>query len=381
LDAASQKLAIDGGPRALAHGPPAWPRQDPAILAALEEAWKDGSWGRYQGRHEERLVAALTELQQVPHVLLCCSGTFAVELALRGLKVAAADEVILAGYDFPGNFRAVEAIGAIPVLVDIGPDNWTPEPAAVASAIGPKTRAILVSHLHGGMADMAGLRAVADRQGIPLVEDACQAPGASILGRPAGSWGDVGVLSFGGSKLLTAGRGGAIITRDPDIHQRAKIHCQRGNDAFPLSELQAAVLLPQIEALDRSNAQRRGAVGRLLRHIATIPGMRPLVNSAQPAEPSFYKLGFHYESKAVGDCPIARFVALVQAEGIPLDRGFRGFALRSDRRCRQADGLPNSRRAADSTLVLHHPILLEPPDVLMALGDGIAKVCRSINTA
>jgi dTDP-4-amino-4,6-dideoxygalactose transaminase len=349
------------------------------VRAALEAALNDGSWGRYQGRHEERLVAAWAERQQAPHALVCCSGTFAVELALRGLKVEPDEEVVLAGYDFPGNFRAIEAIGAVPVLVDIRADNWTLDPAAVTSALGPRTRAVLVSHLHGGMTDMAGMRALADRHGIAIVEDACQAPGASISGRPAGSWGDVGVFSFGGSKLLTAGRGGAISCRDADVWQRAKIYCQRGNHAFPLSELQAAVLLPQIERLDQDNARRRAAAGQLTQRIAGLPGLRPLVNPTQPAEPSFYKLGLHYEPASLGDCSIERFVAATQAEGVPLDRGFRGFVLRSSRRCRRVDDLANSRRAADSTLLLHHPILLEPQQTVAAVAEAIAKVCWWMN--
>src|SRR5436853_127214 len=75
---------------------------------------------------------------------------------------------------------------------------------------------------------------------IRLIEDAAQMPGATVAGRPAGSWGDVGILSFGGSKLVTAGRGGAVLTSQPDIAQRIRLYTQRGNDAYPLSELQAA---------------------------------------------------------------------------------------------------------------------------------------------
>src|SRR5688572_14356506 len=86
-----------------------WPVRDEAVRDALVRAWADGSWGRYHGPHCEQLRGELSALHHVEHVTLCSSGTVAVELALRGLKVGADDEVILAGYDFPGNFRAIEA--------------------------------------------------------------------------------------------------------------------------------------------------------------------------------------------------------------------------------------------------------------------------------
>ena len=175
----------------------------------IEDAWADGSWGRYHGPHCGKLERELARLHEVDFVTLVCSGTFAVELALRGLGIARGDEVILAGYDFPGNFRAIEAIGARVALVDVEPDGWLLDLDQLPAAVGEHTRAIVVSHLHGGMADMPRLMDFAARHSLAVVEDACQSPGAIVSGRVAGSWGDVGVLSFGGSKLLTAGRGGA----------------------------------------------------------------------------------------------------------------------------------------------------------------------------
>src|SRR5207245_1882948 len=124
------------------------------------------------------------------------------------------------------------------------------------TAIGPKTRAVIVSHLHGGIVPMSQVMAIAAAHGLRVIEDAAQVPGAIIQGRKAGTWGDVGILSFGGSKLLTAGRGGAILTRQADTYQRARLGLHRGDHLCPLSELQAAVLLPQLDQLDARNRQR-----------------------------------------------------------------------------------------------------------------------------
>jgi perosamine synthetase len=224
------------------------------------------------------------------------------------------------------------------------------------------------------------VREIADRHGVPLVEDACQAPGAVIEGRLAGTWGDAAALSFGGSKLLTAGRGGAVLTARADVHQRIKVFCDRGNHAFPLSELQAAVLLPQLARLDERNARRLAAARRLTARLQGVPGLLPLVN-ATAATPAYYKLGFQCRAEELGGWPRDELVACVQAEGIALDAGFRGFAGRGPRRCRQAGELSHSRAAAAGTVLLHHPVLLADDGTLDRVADGLAKVARALLAA
>src|SRR3569833_1054451 len=133
---------------------PAWPPQDPSILAAIEAAFADGTWGQYRGQHTERLADELRAYLNVEHVLLVCSGTLAVLVAMRALNVDAGDEVVLSGYDFAGNFRAIDAIGATPVLVDVKPESVLVDSEQYTQACSPKTRACVVSHLHGAMASM-----------------------------------------------------------------------------------------------------------------------------------------------------------------------------------------------------------------------------------
>src|SRR5881398_3435702 len=128
--------ALLGGKPVRPEGPPPWPPADEDVLHALQAAYRDGSWGKYHGLYVERLEAALCAAYGVAHALTCGSGTFAVELALRALKVGLGDEVILAAYDYPGNFLAVHAVGAVPVLVDLDPDNWNLDPGRLAAAVG-----------------------------------------------------------------------------------------------------------------------------------------------------------------------------------------------------------------------------------------------------
>jgi dTDP-4-amino-4,6-dideoxygalactose transaminase len=350
--------ALLGGTPVRPQGPPEWPVLDDAVRTALEAAYRDGSWGKYLGPHVERLEARLAEYHEVPHVLVCGSGTFAVELALRALRIEAGDEVVLAAYDYGGNFLAVHAIGARPVLIDVAADDWNLAPERLAAAVGPKTKALIVSHLHGGLVPMRDLMQRAAALGLRVVEDAAQAPGARVGGRRAGTWGDVGVLSFGGSKLLTAGRGGALLTRHADVQQRARVAQQRGNVVCPLSELQAAVLLPQLEKLDERNSRRAENVRRLTEGLRTVPGLRPFARREVGDEPGYYKLGFRYDAAAFG-LRRERFTAALRAEGMAFDEGFRALHVgRSPGRYRRGGELTEAEAAHRGCVVLHHPVLL-----------------------
>jgi dTDP-4-amino-4,6-dideoxygalactose transaminase len=344
------------------------------VREALLSAFADGSWGRYHGPHVEALEQELARYHGVDHVLACSSGTFAVELALRALHIGPGDEVLLAAYDFPGNFLTIHALGAQPVLADIDPRTGNLTAATAAAAVGSATKAIIASHLHGSFVPMAEVKDFAQSRGLALIEDACQCPGAMLGVRRAGTWGDAGVLSFGGSKLLTAGRGGALLTRDAHVHQRARRHQLRGNLFCPLSELQAAVLLPQLKMLDADNAARAQSARQLLDGLKDIPGLRPLENLGADDSPGYYKLGFLLDAEAFG-LERQAFVQALRAEGIAFDEGFRAaHAGRSPKRFRAACPLPEATRADQAMVVLHHPVLLEGPAAVEEVIAAVRKV-------
>lgn len=354
----NQLLKIEGGSAEFPDGPPAWPVASDAIVASVNDALANGQWGLYEGELLERTHALLETMWGLEHSLLCSSGTVAVELALRAAGVKAQDEVILAAYDFPGNFRAIEAIGARPVLVDVSPDRWTMDAQQFKAALSPETRAILVSHLHGETADIESLVAIAKDAQVQVVEDVCQSPGAMLGGRKLGTFGDVAVFSFGGSKLLSAGRGGAVLCNDDSMLQRARIFAHRGNDAFPFSQIQAALLLPQLAQIEDLNQRRLSAAVRITVALAGSKWIESL-NESSLSEgdlPAFYKLPMRIKEGAPFDR--ASFLAVVQPEGIALAEGFRGFTKRSARRCRRVGDLKHAQSVAATTMLLHHPILL-----------------------
>lgn len=350
--------AILGGEPTRRSGPPAWPIFDAEIAEAVRLAIADGSWGQYLGPHVPTLERTLQSYHDGIHVIVCASGTLATETVLRSLSFAIGDEVIVSAYDYEANFLSVHAAGAIPVLVDIDGTTGTIDSARIEEGIGERTRAILVSHLHGGLCRMRQIREIADRYHIPIIEDAAQCPGAIVDGRKAGTWGDFGILSFGGSKLLTAGRGGAILTPHVDRFQRVKLQLSRGVQQWAvLSELQAVALLPQVTKLDQRNELRWRNVRRLDEGLAKIPGLRRFTNDVQDS-PSFYKVGYWFDEASFG-LSRERFVDAMRAEGIAFDAGFRALHIgRSPRRYRAVGTLPNAERAHREIVILHHPVLM-----------------------
>ena len=374
----NQLLKIEGGSAAFPDGPPAWPVASDAIVASINDALESGQWGLYDGELLQQTHAALQTMWGLGYSLLCSSGTVAVELALRAAGVKAHDEVILAAYDFPGNFRAIEAIGARPVLVDVLPDRWTMDGQQLKAALSPKTRAVLVSHLHGETADIESIVAIANDAQVPVVEDVCQSPGATLNGRMLGTLGDVAALSFGGSKLLSAGRGGAVLCNDESMLQRARIFAHRGNDAFPFSQIQAALLLPQLAQLEDLNQRRLSAAARITAALAEAKWLQSLDESSlcETGMPAFYKVPIRIKEGAPFDR--ASFLAVVEQEGIMLAEGFRGFAKRSARRCRSVGDLKHSRSAAAQTMLLHHPILLSSDSDIDRLIETLGRAERYV---
>jgi perosamine synthetase len=337
-----------------------WPPADEQTSDTLRQLAADGSWGRYFGPHGERLSESLRQRFGCEHVLLCSSGRTAIELALRGLSISDGDEVALSAYDFHSNFAGIQQVAATPVLCDVRPDNAQLDVPEIARALSSRTRCVLASHLHSGLVNMPSLREMVDASNMAIIEDACQASGASIAGRCAGIWGDVGVLSFGGSKLLTAGRGGALLTNRADVIQRIRRYLRGDNHAYPLSEMQSAVLLPQLEQLRQRHEQRQQAVAAIDAALSNVAGLHPF--AAPPAadwSPAFYKVGLYYDGDAFGGLSREAFCRALRAEGLPVDPGLPALhTIHSPRRFRAVDDLSVAAVAGRTVVGLHHPILL-----------------------
>lgn len=348
------------------------------VRNALERAARDQSWRTYHGPAQSALSEQLGLRCQREFTRFCSSGTLAVELALRSLHLRSDDEVLLSAYDFPGNFRAIEDVGAKVVLCDPS-DGWCLNVESLEAASGPLTRALIVSHLHGQLAPMDLICRWASNKGIAIIEDACQCHGATIDGRPAGSWGDLSVLSFGGSKLISAGRGGAVLTNSPQLSQRMTVFCERGNDAFAMSELQSIVCLAQYRGLDHDNQIRANAALELIEFLTSqndrsSPFTLIPVSIGMSSQGAYYKFGIRVQlnnsypgTPSLPDTMLQctrqhrdRIVHLLRDKKIEVGEGFRGFFNKSTKRYRSVSDLKYARLLSASTIVLHHSHLLDP---------------------
>lgn len=214
------------------------------------------------------------------------SGTDAILLALMALEVGPGDEVIVPTFTFFATAGCVARLGAKPVFVDIRPDDYTMDPAAVASAITARTKAIIPVHLYGHMADTVALCKLANRHGLRIVEDAAQAIGAKQDNQPAGTAGDVGCTSFYPTKNLSAlGDAGACLVKDATLAKRLRtlrVHgmapkyhhrCIGGN--FRIDALQAAFLTIKLQHLPQWLDARRRLALRYNQLLAGLPVTTP----------------------------------------------------------------------------------------------------------
>jgi dTDP-4-amino-4,6-dideoxygalactose transaminase len=220
------------------------------------------------GAEVERFEAMFAQYCGTAHAIGVSSGTDALQLSLLACGVGAGDEVITTPYTFIATAAAITHVGATPVFVDIHPDTCNIDPARIAAAITPRTKAILPVHLYGQPADMDAINAIARKHNLRVIEDACQAVGAVYRGRKAGNLGDLGCFSFYPSKNLgAAGDGGMVTTNDAALAEH--IRCMRDHGrtgkythgvigfTYRLDALQAAVLAVKLPHLDAWNEARR----------------------------------------------------------------------------------------------------------------------------
>ena len=233
-------------------------------IAAVTDVLRSGMLA--QGPKVAELEARWAEFIGVRHAIAVSNGTVALMAIYALLDLGPGDEVITASHSFNATGSAVLSTGATPVFVDIEPDTYVIDPERVEAAITPRTRAICPVHLFGLPADMAAISDVAERHGLAIVEDACQAHGATFGGRRVGSFGH-GAFSLYATKNMMTGEGGLITTNDDRLADRIRLYRNQGmreryhHEAlgynFRLTDLSAAIGLAQLDKLERNIAKRR----------------------------------------------------------------------------------------------------------------------------
>lgn len=236
------------------------------------------------GPKVKELERSIADFCGTKHAVPCATGTDALFLIMESLGIGAGDEVITTPFTFWATTECIVRHGATPVYVDIEPDTYNMDVTKVEAAITERTKAILPVHIFGQCVDMDALLQIADQHSIPVIEDACQAIGATYKGKRAGSMGKAAAFSFFPSKNLgCAGDGGIITTDDADLAAKARKIASHGtskkyfHDSFGvnsrLDAIQAAVLLTKLPHLDEWNAQRRAAAAVYDELLAGVSGV------------------------------------------------------------------------------------------------------------
>jgi dTDP-4-amino-4,6-dideoxygalactose transaminase len=411
-----ETLALHGGTPVCSRPPAApWPDPSEAERQALAEAHAEGGWGGHPspGPRAGAFATRFAAAHDARHGICAANGSITLEIALDALGVESGDEVIVPVYTWIATAGCAVRCNAVPVFVDVEPRTWCIDPDAVEAAVTERTRAVVAVHLGASMADLDRLGEIAERRGLALVEDCAHAHGARWRGRGAGSWGACGSFSFQSSKLMTCGEGGALVTSDDALAARmhSLVNCGRQEGSYTglgewlfgynarLTELQAAVLSAQLDALPERTERRAAGIERLAKGLAAIGGLVPLPRDERVTTQAAYQWVLRYDADAFEGVPRDRFLEALAAEGVhasgpfyvplpdhplmnaraarfPSLRERYGEGIRAPETRRGLDFPVASRAAYHEAVWLHHAYLLAPPDDQDRLLEAVAKVKR-----
>lgn len=380
------RLAIDGGTPVIDQDWPGWPPPaDERQRQLLQEVVDSGAWGATAGHQCDKLATAFAARHGCAHGVAVANGTLALAAALAAAGVGPGDEVVVPGYTFVACASSVLLLGATPVIVDVDPGHLHLTAQTVATALSPRTRAVMAVHLAGSPAPMDELVALARRADLAVVEDAAQAHGAGYQGRPVGGLGDLATFSFQSSKAMTAGEGGLITTNDAALAEAAWSVCNLGRVPggawyhhprlgwnLRMTELQAALLLPWLDRLDAEIARREVFVRRLAAGLAG----SDLPIQVVPDPPGTTRNTRHLLPLALA-APVhkAWVVRALPAEGVPLDAGYPDLAqLAAVSERAVALPAPGVAAAVARVVWLRQNVLMADPDRADAVLAALARV-------
>ena len=398
-------LAIDGGAPVRTRGWPEWPRSDAeAWDDHIREQFREVFVGGVEASPAPRARAFVDAFagycgaafgEMMPHGTDSLMAALTAVLNLDGFRDGG--EVILPNYTFIATASAALDRRCSVAFVDIDSCTRTIDPAAVEAAVQPgRTVAILPVHLGGHPSDISGLRAIADKHGLHIIEDCAQAHGAEVDGRKVGSLGDAGAFSFQSSKNLTSGEGGAVTTDDVDVWRRvvAFKDCGRHPDGetwapprlggnFRTSEYLAALLstrLPGLEAETKTRSENAAYLSGLLEGV---PGITPPHVAPYATMHGYHHYMLLHDATQFGGRSRDDFIRALNAEGIPAGSGYRlplasSPQLRHVARTRpelvRALPCPNAERVCAQSVRITHSHLLGPRDDMDDIAQAIIKV-------
>lgn len=354
---------------------------EPGTEALIGEVLSSGRLA--QGPMVARFEELVAEMCGTRHAVAVSNGTVSLVAALQAAGIGPGDEVITSPFTFVASLNAILECGARVRFADIDPLTYCMDPASLAKAITDDTAAVMPVHLYGQAADMAGIaEAIGDRD-IALVEDAAQAHGAESGGRRVGSFG-LGSFSFYATKNISTGEGGAVTTDDDDLADRLRLLRNQGMRAryeyeiaghnYRMTELQAAVGIPQMERLEEINATRRANADGLSSALAGTPGVvTPVVREGATSVWHQYTIRVTAESAVDRDAMVEGLEAAGVSCGVYYPRAAYDYDCYRSNSDVVISDCPESERAAAEVLSLPvHPYLSE--DDIATIGAEVRRL-------
>jgi len=328
-----EKLAIDGGPKAVGPAPKhvRWGEPEREQLVKVVDQPSLMYW---KGPQTNLFTQRFKAIYPFEHTQVCSSGTAALHIAVAAAGIGPGDEVITSSITDIGTVIGVLFQLGVPVFADLKPTTYNLDPADVARKITPKTKAIIVVHLGGNPCDMSALRALADKHKLVLIEDCCQAWGALDRGNPIGTAGHIACFSLQQSKHISTGDGGIVASSDPKFGPLLQRFGDKGMDRsgatgglfhefatnYRMSELQSAFGAAQLTRLEKIAANRARAGNLLTSRIRELQGLTVHeVNDSDRCTYWFYMLRMNPKAFS---CDRAKLVKALAAEGIPAAAGY-----------------------------------------------------------
>lgn len=332
------KLAIKGGKTLRSKPFPSWPPYDKGEEEGLLRVLHSQNWGGYPSPNVtiDAFAKAFAKAQDAAYGVACANGSITLELALRVAGIKAGDEVIVPTYTWIATAGAPVNVNAVPVFVDVNPDDYTIDCNAVEAAITEKTRAVICVHLGSSASDLDRLKAICEKHNLILIEDCAHCHGGKWNGKGLGSHGHFGSFSFQSSKLMTAGEGGLVTTNNKLYEEllQSYVNCGRkqpGYDSFKndvyssnfrMTEFQAAVLLAQLKKLPGFTKKRSANVDHFLNNLDAIPGLTPLKRDARLTTAHHYQVIIKYDPQGFKGLHRDRFLEALACEGVMADGDF-----------------------------------------------------------
>jgi perosamine synthetase len=339
------RLALNGGEPVRARPFPAYnpigKEEKEAVMEVLDGAELSGfvgTWSKefFGGPRVRRLEHDWTTHFGIQHAVSMNSATSGLYAAVGAAGAGPGDEVIVSPYTMTASATAALVYGSIPVFADIDPETFCITPESIRECITPRTRAIIVVDLFGHPAEMDEIMEIAHEHGITVIEDAAQAPGAMYKGRFAGTLADMGVYSLNYHKAIHCGEGGLVVTDDDGFAERLQLIRNHAEVVvkdkgvknivnmigynFRMTEIEAAIATEQLKKLDRLVESRIHAADYLRGHMADLHGIIP-PHVRPRVRHGYYLFPIRYSAAEVG-IPREKFVAAMNAEGIPLLNGY-----------------------------------------------------------